>query len=304
MATLLSDRSQGGRASHDVPTSTVDTDMSLGQLLGRARERRGLTLQQVANETKISLRHLEALEHDDLAALTDQFYRRAQIRTYARAIHSDERLAIALFERALQASVVREVVHKPAPGRAPWFSAKRLLIVAGVVLAAAVLGRVIGRPESVFLRGARVSPADNPAPQPAVAVPHALPKDAMPALQPTQLDQARPSTERGADMPGLEPAGARASAAPVSDVPAGTEQASARPSADSFTELVVTTEPAGGRVTVNGVGWGIAPVTIRYLSPGVKRIRITKEGYAPEERVVHLVEGNPKTLDVRLGTAQ
>jgi hypothetical protein len=63
---------------------------------------------------------------------------------------------------------------------------------------------------------------------------------------------------------------------------------------------VVTTEPVGARVTVNGVGWGVAPVTIRYLSPGAKRVRITRDGFAPEEHVVQLVEGTPKALDVRL----
>ena len=82
-----------------------------------------------------------------------------------------------------------------------------------------------------------------------------------------------------------------------------TEQAEARGSADSVTELVVTTQPAGARVTVNGIGWGLAPVTIRHLPAGDKRIRVSKEGYATEERMVRLAEGRLKALDIRLRAA-
>jgi hypothetical protein len=50
--------------------------------------------------------------------------------------------------------------------------------------------------------------------------------------------------------------------------------------------LIVITEPAGARVTINGVGWGTTPLTIRHLPPGAKRVRVTKAGYQSVERVV------------------
>lgn len=50
--------------------------------------------------------------------------------------------------------------------------------------------------------------------------------------------------------------------------------------------LVVITEPDGARVTINGVGYGTTPLTIPYLPPGTKRVRVTKAGFATEERVV------------------
>ena len=61
----------------------------------------------------------------------------------------------------------------------------------------------------------------------------------------------------------------------------------ARPSA-SPAGLVVITQPEGARVTINGVGWGMTPLTIGigHLPPGAKRVRITKPGYRSEERVV------------------
>ena len=63
--------------------------------------------------------------------------------------------------------------------------------------------------------------------------------------------------------------------------------------------LVVTSSPAGARVTVDGIGWGVTPLTIKYLPPGEKIIRVTKEGYVGrEERVV--VGGEQESAMVRL----
>jgi hypothetical protein len=53
-------------------------------------------------------------------------------------------------------------------------------------------------------------------------------------------------------------------------------------------------------VTVDGIGWGSTPATIRFLPAGSKRIRVIKEGYGSEERVVNLVEGRRSTLDIPL----
>jgi len=49
-------------------------------------------------------------------------------------------------------------------------------------------------------------------------------------------------------------------------------------------ELRITSEPSGAVVTVNGVGWGPTPVTIRYMPFGKKLIRVTKPGYASAQR--------------------
>jgi hypothetical protein len=90
---------------------------------------------------------------------------------------------------------------------------------------------------------------------------------------------------------------------PAAGFAATTETAAPPASQESITELVVTTQPAGARVTVNGVGWGVSPVTIRYLPPGDKRIRVSKEGYATEERVLRVTEGRQRALDIPLNEA-
>jgi len=66
------------------------------------------------------------------------------------------------------------------------------------------------------------------------------------------------------------------------------------------TELAIRTQPEGARVTVNGIGWGTSPVTIRHLEPGEKRIRVTMDGYAASERSVTIDEGRRETIRIRL----
>ena len=256
----------------------------LGALLRRARERRGLTLEQVANETKIPQRHLEALERDSLAAVPGGFYRRAEVRAYARAVNLDQNLALARLERGLEPPVAVEAVPEAPRTEERMLSRRRLLIAIGVVVAAAVFGRATG---------GRQQDLDGDADGRSGVVD---------LSQRPQLDQAAPPPARstGPLAAATEPAGARASAASKGEVAVPPTQVEARASADSVTELVVTTQPPGARVTVDGIGWGSAPVTIRYLSAGNKRIRVSKEGYAIEERVVSLTEGHLRMLDIRL----
>jgi hypothetical protein len=59
--------------------------------------------------------------------------------------------------------------------------------------------------------------------------------------------------------------------------------------------LIVSTRPAGARVTVDGIGWGVTPITIRRLPYGTKTIRVTKSRYAGEERLIRLDERTPRT---------
>jgi cytoskeletal protein RodZ len=237
-----------------------------GELLRRARERRGLTLEQISSETKIPRRHLEALERDNLAAVPGGFYRRAQVRAFARAVHLDPSLVLFQLERTLGRPAVREPASETPSAHVPASWRTRVLIVMGVGLAAALLaGSMAGRP---------------PLPVP--------PLPAFPVGAP-------------AEPMGLPDA--RASALSNGDLAKDAEPDRANAAGDSITELVVTTEPTGARVTVDGIGWGSAPVTIRFLPAGGKRIRVIKEGYESEERAVSLVEGRRSTLDIHLRSA-
>lgn len=56
----------------------------IGQYLKRVREEKGISLKTVAEETKIRVRYLQALEEGDYAALPGNVYARGFLRSYAR----------------------------------------------------------------------------------------------------------------------------------------------------------------------------------------------------------------------------
>ena len=56
---------------------------NFGRKLREARERKGVSLRQIANATKISIAALEALERDDISRLPGGIFSRAFVRSYA-----------------------------------------------------------------------------------------------------------------------------------------------------------------------------------------------------------------------------
>lgn len=72
--------------------------MEIGSILRQAREAKGLTLEQVEEETKIRLRYLAALEEENFALLPGRFFARSFLRTYARYLGLDAETLVARFE--------------------------------------------------------------------------------------------------------------------------------------------------------------------------------------------------------------
>src|SRR5436309_2263452 len=65
------------------------TSSGFGGALREARERRGVSLRQIANSTKISVSALEALERNDISRLPGGIFSRAFVRAYASEIGLD-----------------------------------------------------------------------------------------------------------------------------------------------------------------------------------------------------------------------
>lgn len=75
-----------------------------GTQLKEARESRGLTLQQVAASTKISVSVLEALERGDFPRLPGGIFSRAFVRSYALEVGANPDTLVAQFISELEAA--------------------------------------------------------------------------------------------------------------------------------------------------------------------------------------------------------
>src|SRR5260370_42507817 len=73
------------------------THDDFGARLRDARERRGVTLRQIANATKISVSVLEALERNDISHLPGGIFGRAFVRSYAVEVGLDPEAIIQDF---------------------------------------------------------------------------------------------------------------------------------------------------------------------------------------------------------------
>jgi cytoskeletal protein RodZ len=72
--------------------------------LATIRRNRGISLEQIAESTKISIRSLEAIEQGDFRKLPGGIYNTSYIRQYARAIEYDECALIAFYKCEMERS--------------------------------------------------------------------------------------------------------------------------------------------------------------------------------------------------------
>ena len=71
--------------------------------LATIRKNRGISLQQIAESTKISIRLLEAIERGEFRKLPGGIYNTSYIRQYARAIDYDESAILTVYHREMNA---------------------------------------------------------------------------------------------------------------------------------------------------------------------------------------------------------
>jgi hypothetical protein len=120
------------------------TDGSLGEQLRRAREARGVSLREVSEQTRITMRHLEAIEADDFKELPGGIFNRSFVKSYARHIRFDEQRALELYERTARASGFqpdevattpqRSRVYMGDPARSPWVTFALSAVIVGALI--------------------------------------------------------------------------------------------------------------------------------------------------------------------------
>lgn len=98
---------------------------SVGARLRAAREAEGLSLTEIANRTRVPIRHLEAIENSDYAALPGSTYTLGFSKSYAKAMGLDEaeiatELRDELAQGGYQGVATRAPAYEPTdPARVP-----------------------------------------------------------------------------------------------------------------------------------------------------------------------------------------
>jgi cytoskeletal protein RodZ len=80
--------------------------------LAAIRERKGMTLRQISDTTKISISYLRAIERAEFAQLPGGVFSRSYIRQYAQAIDYDEWDLLAHYRSIMGLSEVEEEPQK------------------------------------------------------------------------------------------------------------------------------------------------------------------------------------------------
>lgn len=164
-----------------------------GAHLRAAREARGLSVADVAQVIRFSVRQIEAMERDDYAALPSATLVRGYLRNYARHLKLDPQPLIAMLDRELNPPQQAEVRPPANIGEAEVVPPlKRVsprtwqLAGAAVVLVAVVVGAYVElsspRPGATNRAASAVSPAEQSvaAPNPVVVAASADPTAAAP----------------------------------------------------------------------------------------------------------------------------
>ena len=147
-----------------------------GERLRTARERRGLTLRQIADSTKISVAILEALERDDPSRLPGGIFSRSFVRSFAAEVGLDPEEELREFERAFPQHAPRPELVTPEAIEPiaveshrlwPWVLVAALLLGGLTVAALSYLGwRRPATPATEVASGGPEGPAPSPSARP------------------------------------------------------------------------------------------------------------------------------------------
>jgi len=157
---------------------SADRPTDFGSKLREARERRGVSLREIADRTKISVAVLEALERNDVSRLPGGIFSRAFVRSYASEVGLDPDEAIQDFLAQSPPLDVSTAHHPPGDGvedhdaiesdRRTASTFLRLTMISVPIAAAVVYFSIAGRPSPQVGAPATEVRSEAPAPEPAV----------------------------------------------------------------------------------------------------------------------------------------
>jgi cytoskeletal protein RodZ len=82
---------------------------SLGEYLKKERELRGVTIEEIANITRISSRFIQALENDDFKNLPSDVFVKGFLRAYTKCVGIDPNEVISIYENTRKTDIKPEI---------------------------------------------------------------------------------------------------------------------------------------------------------------------------------------------------
>jgi cytoskeleton protein RodZ len=137
----------------------------LGEFLRRERELRHISLDDVAERTKISRRYLEAIEEGQYDRLPGETFVRGFIRSYAQSVGLDPADTLLMYSHSRMVYETPTLrTARPPRARGAWSGRSLLwLLMVGVVIVGGVLMSVVGFLEGPSLLRLTSSPGPEPA---------------------------------------------------------------------------------------------------------------------------------------------
>lgn len=123
--------------------ATLDAQRDFGERMKRLREQRGITLREIADTTKLSVRALEALERNDISRLPGGIFSRGLVRAYAEQIGADPEATvqefIARFPDATVANGLPHLRSEEVNTDPPSMVARRVVMAVAILLPIALI---------------------------------------------------------------------------------------------------------------------------------------------------------------------
>ena len=262
-----------------------------GSKLREARERKGVSLREIANRTKISVAVLDALERNDITRLPGGIFSRAFVRAYASEVGLDPETTIQDFVAQFphDSVVAGHSSSDPIEDNVALESDRRMastvlwmflvcVPLAGVVLYLSTVNRAVPTP-------AEIAPAPDVKPPvaPASEPPSVPPVEATAGSTPARPATTPSASESTVPAPTAMTSSSKPSAAPADAAPAATDRLVVGFSARRPVYVSVT---ADGRTVLS-----------RLLQPGERtRIEIARE--------LTLTAGDASALSMTLNGAE
>jgi cytoskeleton protein RodZ len=238
---------------------------NIGSRLRAAREAKGLSLGQLADQTRVRTSALEAIEAGDFERLPEPIYVQSYLRAFAQAVGVPVDPVLEAFRRAspslppasaVAAAVSRRTIEtRPSGG----------ISMGGIALGLAALALVAGY-LFVSLRSRAITNPNT-------------------VVAPSTATSDPPGTTAGTEAPAASSSPSNPTADPTADPTGGSDPAATV----GTVTLSVTSSPPGASVLLDGISIGMTPLLNAPVTAGSSReLRVELPGYKATVKTVDL----------------